>query len=230
MNGLVILGILWGLVILIIVAILEPTPESLTIIVSIFASGFYTLFLYFTRFLWLRWLARRPLLSAALLGIFNAAVVETVFWFFEKVFGAEGVAAHPNLIVDLAITMPWYILMVISFVRVQARWRFSAAVVLLLGAVYETGGDGIVGGLVVPLLLGEGPAFFEFWVMMALVAFWQFIPVYSSMVLPPAWIVADDISVSPTASPIWLDALKPLFWLIPFTFYILAILLILSFV
>jgi hypothetical protein len=43
---------------------------------------------------WLRWLARRPVAGATVLGIFNAAVVEALFLAVQTAFGAEGVAAN----------------------------------------------------------------------------------------------------------------------------------------
>jgi hypothetical protein len=53
-------------------------------------------------------------------------------------------------------TLPWYAGMVWIFVRVQRRERFPAAAVLLWGAAYEAGADGIVGGLVVVGLANRG--------------------------------------------------------------------------
>ena len=93
-------------------------------------------------------LASNPARNAILLRINNAAIIETLFLIVEKAFGATGVAAHPNLLIDLLITMPWYIGMVWIFVKVQEEERFPLAAVLLLGAVYEMGADGIVGGVV----------------------------------------------------------------------------------
>jgi hypothetical protein len=42
----------------------------------------------------------------------NAAVIETIFLGAEKVCSAEGVATHPNLLIDLLMTMTWYIAMI----------------------------------------------------------------------------------------------------------------------
>ena len=117
-------GIFWGLAFSFFVVYLEPTPENLTLAVSITLSGLYTGLLFLTRKYWLNGLSGRPIRNAILLGSFNAAVIETLFLFIEKAFGASGVAAHPNLLIDLLMTMPWYIGMVWIFVKVQEKERF----------------------------------------------------------------------------------------------------------
>lgn len=229
-RRLVIFGLVLGPVMLIAATISEPTAENLTFLLAIPGSGLYTLVLYLMRRWWLPLLARRPLRNAMLFGIANAAVIETLFWAAERLMGAKGVAASDNLLLDLVMTMPWYIGMVIIFVRVQNRRRFPAAVVLLLGAVYEAGADGVVGGQVMPLLMGEPIDLLGSWVFLALAMFWEFIPVYSSMVLPPAWLIDKAPAAPPSSSAAWLDALKPLLWLLPFSVYLLALLVIIALV
>lgn len=116
--------------------------------------------------------------------------------------------------------------------------RFSSATVLLLGGLYEVGADGFIGGGFAGDILG--PAFY---VMLPLLFFWLFIPVYSSMVLPPAWVIEtlprpaiQDI-IRPQrrwlrvfapvpGRPAWRDALRPLLWLIPFVGYLIVFLLV----
>ncbi len=111
--------------------------------------------------------------------------------------------------------------MVVIFVRVQDRQRFMSATVLLLGGLYEIGGDGIAGGV----FSGE---IFMPWVVVLYpgVMFWLFIPVYSSMVLPPAWIIALTAPPPNPAIPAWKDALRPLVWLVPFMIYLLIFLIV----
>lgn len=222
------LGIPWAVITLTAATAADPTPENLTLFTAILTSGLYTLLLGSSRRLWRPWLAGKPLRNAALLGILNAAIIETLFLAVERAFGAKGVAAHPNLVVDLLLTMPWYTLMVITFVRVQDRQRFSASTVLLLGAVYELGADGVVGQLIgFPFgdsqLLDPG-----FWALLLLLACWQFILVYSSMVLPPAWLVELAPREEPPREAAWRDALRPLIWLIPFSLYLFAALIVLG--
>ncbi len=221
-------GVLWGLAFSFLVVFLEPTPENLTLAVSITLSGLYTGLLYLTRKLWLRRLSKSPVVNAILFGSFNAAIIETLFLLVEKVFGASGVAAHPNLLIDLLITMPWYIGMVLIFVKVQNQERFPLGAVLLLGAVYEMGADGIVGGVIMPAIMGTPVNHIEFLILAPLTAFWQFIPVYSSMVLPPAWVLETADPVERAGKKRWRRAFLPLLLLIPFSLYLILVMLAIS--
>lgn len=229
-RGLLIAGLVWAHLGLGFSLVSDRSPHNLTLAISIEASGLYTLLLFFTRRLWLPWLARRPLAGATALGIFNAAVIEALFLAVQTALGAEGVAAHPNLFMDWLLTMPWYIGMVWIFVRVQRRERYGAAAVLLLGALYESGADGTVGGLIVPALLGAMPNLVTHFIFLFGLAFWQFIPVYSSMVLPPSWVLeAGEPEHAENTPPRFLPALKPLLWLVPFTVYLVIVLIVMGF-
>jgi hypothetical protein len=214
-----ILGLACGLAILLFLTLASPSPKSLTVLVSIILSGLYTLALYLTRGRWTLWLAKHPLRNACLLGVLNAAIVETIFWAVQGAFGAMGVAASSILPLDLFITMPWYAGMVILFVRAQDRRRFPAPLVLLLGGLYETFTDGIVGNMI----FGHQMFLPGAWVLLAL-SFWGFILVYSSMVLPPALLVQRAKARPVPSYPAWADALSPLLWLILYAIF-LAILL-----
>jgi hypothetical protein len=218
------IGLVFAGLLLILMMINEgSTPEDQTTALAIAGSGLYTVLLGRTRRFWLPRLSRRPLRNAMLLGSVNAAVIETLFLVTEKGMGAEGVAAHPNLLIDWLITMPWYIGMVVIFVQVQHRRRFSPWTVLLLGGIYEMGGDGIVGGIL------SGELFNPLYPLLLVgMMWWLFIPVYSSMVLPPSWLIAAAPAPEKPASAAWRDALRPLLWLIPFFIYVLVLLLILS--
>jgi hypothetical protein len=57
------------------------------------------------------------------------------------------------------------------------------------------------------------------------VAFWEFILVYSSMILPPAWVIE---AASPQEAPghrLWRDALMPLLWLLGYAAYLILVLI-----
>jgi hypothetical protein len=205
--------------IILLMTLLNPTPRSITVLISMLSSGVYTLLLYLTRKRWIPLLAGRPVRNACLLGIFNAAVVETIFWSWQSILGSSGVAASSSLLVDFIITMPWYAGMVILFVRAQYRRRFSISAVLLLGGLYETGADGIVGGMI----FGHGLFSPGAWVLLA-ISFWGFILVYSSMVLPSALLISRAGSKPMPSYPSWADALSPFLWLILYALY-LAVLL-----
>jgi hypothetical protein len=225
------LGIAWGQIVLVLGTLSEPTPENQTLCFAIEAAGLYTLLLYATRRIWLPALSSRPLLSAAALGVFNAALIEAEFWAFERLFGASGVAASPNLLVDWLVTMPWYIGMVVLFVRGQRRSRFGAVTLLLLAGLYELAADGVIGGQLVPLAMGEPVDLLAAWGFLILIAFWEFVLVYSSMLLPPAWILEAGRAAAPAgeveagrAGPRWRDALLPLAWAAPYSAYLAAVL------
>ena len=229
LDKIVLGGSLWGGAILFLVVIMEPNPENLTLTVSILFSGVYTLVLYLTRGIWLNGLSKTPILNAVILGSINAAVIETLFFFVEKAFGASGVAAHPNLLIDLLMTMPWYIGMVWIFVRVQKTEQFPAAVVLLLGALYELGADGIVGGVIITSIVGEPVELVNFLILVLAAAFWQFIPVYSSIVLPPAWVLESAHEGVPDEKPRLIRGFLPLIWLIPFTIYLVLFMMAINY-
>ena len=228
LTKIVFFGTLWGFAVLVLSVVMEPTPENFTLIVAIFLSGVYTWLLYLSKEIWLPGLSKSPIINAVILGSLNAAVIETLFLFVEKAFGAEGVSAHPNLFFDLLMTMPWYIGMVWIFVKVQKREQFSPAAVLLFGALYELGADGFIGGLIAPTFMGESANLINTLVLLLTVAFWQFIPVYSSLVLPPTWILEAAQPGLTTDKPRWQRGFLPLLWLIPFTIYLIIFIFAMS--
>jgi len=218
-------GLLWGQLVLVAGTLKNPTPNNLTTLAAIETAGIYTLVLFLTRGGWLRLFSRRPVLGAAALGIFNAALIEAEFWAFERIFGGSGVASSANLLLDWLFTMPWYIGMVILFVRGERRSRFPPLVLLLLCGLYEAGADGVVGGQVLPWISGHPVALVPAWGFLISIAFWEFIPVYSSMILPVAWVVAASPAPEPAPPRPWRDALLPLAWLLPFTIYLVLVLI-----
>jgi len=221
-------GVLWGQVVLAAGTWRTPTPNNLTTFSAIETAGVYCLALFLTRRWWLPFLARRPALSAPAIGIFNAGLIEAEFWAYERLFGGSGVSASSNLLLDWLFTMPWYIGMVILFVRGQRRSRFPTVVLFLLGGLFETGADGVVGGQVMPWISGHPVALLSSWAFLVAIAFWEFILVYSSMILPPAWVIA---AAFPGGSPPrrrWRDALMPLAWLVPYTAYLVLVLVVIG--
>ena len=162
-----------------------------------------------------------PRKKFVLIGSLGAAWAECVFWFFEKLFGASGVAAHPNLILDLLITMPWYVLMVSLLYSVETRYHYSYYEILLLGGIYELGADGIVGQLF-ELNLGN--------ILFVLLVIPEFVIVYSIIVLPPSYVLRkeSDMPVVEEGDHKYRYGLLPLVGLIPFAVYVLLFLGILS--
>ncbi len=217
------LGVAWGQSSLLIGTLGSPAPSSVAQAVAIEASGLLTILYVLAFRAWAPRLLAHPRRNATLLGIANAAVVETVFLACRALFWAEGAAAHPNLLVDLALTMPWYIGLVALFVRYHDRWRFSVPAVLLLGGLYQTGVDWLLGDV----LLGGapiGPAL----VYLVTIYFWQFVVVYSSIVLPPALLVSASPLRERGMGSRWADAVFPLGWLLPYAIYLVAVLSLLA--
>lgn len=229
MRRMIIIGFIWAAIALISATIIEPTAENLTLFFSITVSGLYTAILYTTRRMWLPLLLKVPLRNAMLLGIANAAFIEAVFLLFEKICQAEGIAAHPNLFIDWIMTMPWYAMMVITFVRAHQRQRFSPWIVLILGGLYEMGADGVV-AQIVALPFGDSQLLDPlYWLMLVTVYFWVFIIIYSSIVLPPALLISQTPHPEePPGSSRLRDALRPLSWLIPFTIYLIILIMIIG--
>jgi hypothetical protein len=152
-------------------------------------------------------------------GSLGAAWVETIFWAFEKVFAVQGVAAHPNLIVDLLATMPWYVAMITVLWCVHRRCHYHWTTVALLGVLYETGGDGILGQI-----LKGGPLDPAYMAQLIFICPGIFLLTYSPMVLPPVWLFPMDDE--PYTGPRWrrvAGAFLPLLPLIPYA--LIAILL-----
>ncbi len=156
---------------------------------------------------------KHPRRTYILVGSLMAAWVETLIWAIEKLLHAKGVAASPNLLIDLLVTMPWYIGMVAMLYSSQKQCRFNWWKLALLGGLYELGADGIVGGMIFSSKLSP-----EQFPMLAL-AFPMFVGVYSSMVLPASWLVFGEGGTPEVNEPrkrIKL-ALKPLLALVVYT-------------
>ena len=149
-----------------------------------------------------------------IIGGLGAAWVEYVFWQFERVFGITGVAASPNLAVDLLVTMPWYLLMIALFWRVQTRIGLGFPAIFVLGGIYELGADGTVGPLI-------GGTFTPSSIPVGIALIPMFCLAYSFMVIPCSAILKDDIDAARAASPgtginRYLYSLLPLLGLMPY--------------
>ena len=194
-------------------------PNEVTVAVSIFVCAATTLAFWLCRKAIAgrveRW-RMKPWKKFVLIGGVGALWVEFLFWFFEKVFGAHGVAASPNLLIDYVATMPWYILMVLLLWKVQTRYSYSMREVLILGGIYELGADGFIG----PLFKGALPVGF----LHGLIGMPIFVIVYSVMIIPPTYLMRRDKRVfASSGSPPgqssfrrYAYALLPLAGLIPY--------------
>lgn len=159
-------------------------------------------------------------LKILLLGLSGATVLETIFWLWEKLFGASGVAASPNILYDLLLTLPWYGLMTIIFWQVQKKNHYSLNEILFFGGIYELGADGLVGGLF------KGNVWLS--LTYGIIGFPVFITAYAMIMLPLAMLIKKINPVHSTCTKSHLrryaQALWPLIGLIPFIFlYLLLI-------
>lgn len=117
-----------------------------------------------------------------LFGSIGAFYVELVIWVFEKITGAEGMAASSNLLVNMLVTMPWYVSMISLFWLIYKKFKYKPTTVFLLGGLYEIGGDGIVGHILVGETITPGYLLLLFGVY-----FWMFTVFYAPMLLLPVW-------------------------------------------
>jgi hypothetical protein len=206
--------------IIVLVWLAQPRANDRTVALSTILCGLSTVGLWCSRGRLARALAgwgASPRVKFVLVGSLGAAWVETVFWALEKVFHAKGVAASPNLAIDLLVTMPWYVMMVALLYRVEATYRYSMYEVLLLGGVYELGADGLVGPFV-------GGKFSIVSLPIVLLLVPMFVVVYSFMVLPPSVLLREDLgrlregkAPGPVpASRRYAYALLPLLGLVPY--------------
>lgn len=163
-----------------------------------------------------------PRKKFVLVGSLGAVWAEFVFWFFEKIFGASGVAASPHLGLDLLITMPWYMILLLLLFKVETKYHYSYTEILLLGGVYELGADGIFAQLLEGLTL---PNLFLVIMVVPL-----FVIVYSVIVLPPSYVLRKEIDAMRTKHPEgdhkYRYGLLPLLGLIPYAFYVIFLLLV----
>jgi hypothetical protein len=223
------IGIVWGIIILRLTTSADPTPHNRAMADSILLSGMLTLAWVLTDRFWLPLCRRAPMSFAILVGILNAAIVEIIFLVVGSQLGAPEIAASPNIFLDLVITLPWYIGMVWLFARAHSRARFPFWAVLVLGGLYEVGADGVIGGILAPALTGGASTWQQTLVCLPTVAFWQFITVYSSMVIPAAMILNNQPAPAPI-KPVsrWRLAASPLLWLVPYFVYLIILLAVIS--
>ena len=220
----VIAGITWGFAALIAGFLQAPYSSNLAVVESYLASAFFTLILFLSRRWWLEILAGKGILAAALAGIFCALVVESLAWGTQMMAGAGANVTSTNYLINLLISMPWYIGLVVIYTRVQDRRRVSVPLLLLLGGLYKSLLIGIINASTASILMGDQVSLVNSWWWMIRIGFWQYIPIYSSIMLIPAWILETrPVEPSPkNFKPAWLDAVRPAFWLFPYIIYWLA--------
>jgi hypothetical protein len=215
-----------GIVFLFFVWIAGESVNDRTVAVSAIGCGGSAFFFwnYRTKISSLFEFALSPRKKFVLIGGLGAAWAEFIFWFFEKVFGASGVAASPNLALDLIITMPWYAMMLFLLFKVETKYYYSFTEIVLFGGIYELGADGIFGQVLAGLTL---PNLFLTILIIPLFAI-----VYSVIVLPPTYVLRREIedirTLWPEGTHKYWYGLYPLAGLIPYSIYVGLLLLFLS--
>ena len=213
-------------ILLLLVQIIAGSVNNRVTNISTFLCAFSTLLFWSFRTpltsLVSRWGAS-PRTKFILIGSAGAIWVETLFWSVERVFGITGVAANPNLAIDLLATMPWYVLMIALLWRVQTTYRYTLLELLLLGGIYELGADGIFGAVL------HGMVSLETFPLVVLIIP-QFIMVYSFMILPSSYMLKPEMEKRVRKEPKGnvrrlIFGLLPLLGLIP---YIVLFVLIFS--
>jgi len=163
-------------------------------VLAIFISGASTI---------LFWIAKKPIqkfllktkLSLkqkfVLLGSLGAIWVEFEFWFLGIIIFKVPIAAHENFLIDLLVTMPWYILMMFLLWGVQKKNSYSYYAIFVLGGIYDFCNDGLFGTI---LQVGTVPIGT---LILLVIVIPLFAINYSFMVLPASYILKSDESYSP---------------------------------
>ncbi len=167
-----------------------------------------------------------PKAKFILIGSLCAIYIETVFWVVEKIAGFEGLAAHPNLLIDLLITMPWYVAMITLLWKVETKQKYSYLEILILGGIYDFFADGIIGSIF-------SGAFSPLILVLLVIIYPIFFIAYSLIVLTPSFLLENEIDLLRSETELsrihnkWILGLYPLlgFSILIVVFFI-AILLI----
>ncbi len=220
----IIAGIVWGFIALIFGFVQAPYASNMALVQAYLASAFFTLLLYLSRRWWLEVLSGKGKLAASLAGIFCALVIETISWVTQIRAGTVVNATDVNYWNNLLITMPWYIGWVLIFVQVQERRRFTWLSILLMGGLYKAIFVAVINLPVTARIMGGQISLIDSWIWLLRIGFWQYIILYSSIVLAPAWILGTrPVQISAlNTKPVWLDILRPGFWIIPYILFLFA--------
>ncbi|MHA1488713.1 MAG: hypothetical protein ACTSRI_03545 [Promethearchaeota archaeon] len=128
----------------------------------------------------------RPKKKFVIIGSIGAIYVETIFWIIGRLSGYIGLATHPNLLIDLIITVPWYIAMECLLWNVETKKKYYYLEILILGGIYDFFTDGIIGSIF--------NLNFSVWILIQLIILYPiFLITYSFIVLPPSFLLEDEI-------------------------------------
>jgi hypothetical protein len=161
----------------------------------------------------------KPGLRFVIIGGLGAVWAEFLFWGYQTAFHITGVAANANFGLDLAVTMPWYLLMLALVWRVVTRQAYTVRELAFLGGVYDLCADGLLRQTIGGVVSAKAA-------VLDVVLLPMFIVAYSIMVLPPCVLLADEIGrirgERPARRGRLLYGLLPAAGLVPYTVVLFA--------
>lgn len=184
--------------------LLNGAPKDRAIAIGYFAALIYTLtFVFILRNITQPFLRSfsRPQLLFVTIGSLGAIFVETVIWSAQTQLHTSGIAIHPNLLIDLIMTMPFYILLCYLLSKIVLNYSFSWPSIALAGGFYELIADGVVGNLFQLNITGVliSPLFLPI-----------FIVFYSPIVLVPFLALRKNLNAAKIAQNKYLPLVKPI--------------------
>ncbi|MGV8026321.1 MAG: hypothetical protein AB2L18_07185 [Anaerolineaceae bacterium] len=226
---LVIIGLVYGLGISILGAAANPSTENLTILMAIIFSGCYSLLLFLSRKFWISSISgenahRNTAIFAIANAFFISFMVDLSAQLIQSSTAGESTISSSNYLV----TIPWLIGIILLFIPVQKKYRFSWSILLLLSGLYEFISEIWLDGLLIPFLSGQTISFWYTFSDLLIFGFWQFAILYSPIFLVIGWIFGDLLVSEEEKKTPLLYALKPLVWILPFTIYFLIFYLIIG--
>lgn len=170
----------WAVLALLFLALTGSFWVVMGVLISALSAGF----VYKFRASFQRCLQRQGLSTKwkfIIIGSLGAFWLEMVFWVLRQISG-EPITAHANPLMNLVLTMPWYIVMVALFWKVQTKYPYSLFSILMLGGVYAFFADGVV---------GSG---FDLVSILLVAMTWPvFVFSYSAIVFPPSILLRGEI-------------------------------------
>jgi hypothetical protein len=185
---------------------IQDTLIAFSVIICGFSTMVFWVFRNKLKNLIQRW-GTTSKLKFLILGGLGAVYVETIFWAIEKLANYEGLAAHPNLLIDLLITMPWYITMTFLLYNIETKQKYSYLEILILGDIYDFFADGIIGTVF------QG-SFSSITLFLLIIIFPIFLITYSFIVFIPSYALEEELD-SIRKEDRFKSSLKYLFGLYP---------------
>lgn len=229
LQVIVIIGMISGLTISILGAAYNNTIENLTMLMVILFSGIYSLFLFLSRKLWVKLVTEgNAEKNVTIFAIANAFFIIFIGMFNERLIKSTSGSVSISSNFNLLTSIPWLIGIILIFVPIQKKQRFSWMIVLILSGCYEFVLETVQNGILIPFLSGQSINFLNTISDLLVLGFWQFVVLYSPIYLVIYW-TFDYLPVSEKEKKKtgW-DALKPLLWIFPYSIYFLILFLLFS--